>query len=307
MSTRAVGTPSVSASMPDTSDISILIVSYNVAPFIARCLDSLASASGHCDYEVVVVDNGSADASLDAIQNAAPRATVIDLGRNTGFAHGVNQAMLRARGRHLLLLNPDTVAEPGSIYALVRYLDEHSEVGVAAPLLLNPDGSDQGTARRFPTPAAGLLGRRSLLTRIFPNNRWSRQYLLGREQPHDRPFQCDWVSGACLAIRRSVVDEIGGLDEGFFMHWEDADWCRRVKEHGLLVTTVPDAVVYHDEGGSRKGWPARQVVHFHRSAYHYYTKHHMRGAKSVLRPVAALALTSRAAAIIAGGVFRRRT
>jgi GT2 family glycosyltransferase len=205
------------------------------------------------------------------------------------------------------LLNGDAIVAPGALDALVDFLDEHPDAGVAAPRLLNPDGSDQGTARMFPTPAAALFGRRSPLTRLFPRNRSSRRYLAGREHIGDEPFAIDWVSGACLMIPRRVVERVGLLDEGFFMHWEDADWCRRVKAAGFGVWCVPAARVVHAEGGSRGGWPPAQVRHFHDSAYRYYAKHHLTGARRVLRPVARVALTARASLIIGRDALRARS
>lgn len=283
--------------MKTEPDVSVLIVSFNVAPFVGACLSSIAPGCGAASHEVIVVDNASADDSVAAVAAARPDATIVTLDRNVGFSRGVNQAMARSSGRHLLLLNPDAQAAPGAIERLVRFLDDRPDVGVAAPRLLNPDGSDQGTARRFPTPAAAVFGRRSPLTRLFPSNPWAKRYLVGVRTPNDEPFDVDWVSGACLLTRRDVVENVGGLDESFFMYWEDADWCHRVQDAGWRVVTVPDAVVVHAEGGSRRGWPPRQVAHFHRSAYRYYAKHELRGIRRPLRIPTAALLATRAAGV----------
>lgn len=286
-------------------DLSVLIVTYNCRPFVDPCLESVRDTVKDHTVEVLVADNASTDGVTDHVRGAWPQVRLLETGGNYGFAVANNRALDLARGRHVLLLNPDTKVRPGALDRLVSFLDQHPEVGVAAPRLLYPDGSDQGTARRFPSPAAAIFGRRSPLTRLFPRNRWSRRYMIGREHPGDRPFPVDWVSGACLMIRRDAVDRVGGLDEGFFMHWEDADWCFRVKQAGFAVCCVPDAEVMHHEGGSRQGWPAAQIVHFHRGAYRFYAKHMATGVRLPLRPLARAVLMTRAGFLVALGRLRR--
>jgi len=173
------------------------------------------------------------------------------------------------------VLNPDTTVERGAFDCLADWLDAHAGAGAVAPRLLNRDGTDQRTARSFPTPSAAIFGRRSPLTRWFPENRWSRRYLLVQGNAGDRPFRVDWVSGAAMMVPASVIAEIGSFDESFFLFWEDADWCRRMADVGLEVWCVPQARVFHDEGGTRDhGWSRRNVTHFHRGAYIYWRKHH---------------------------------
>jgi GT2 family glycosyltransferase len=282
-------------------DCSVLVVTYNSRPFVADCIASVRATVRDHAHEVVVVDNASHDGTAEMLRDAFPGLPVVDMGRNAGFSAANNRAFSSSSGRHVVLLNGDATVLPGALDTLIAFLDAHPRAGVVAPRLENPDGSDQGTARSFPTPAAALFGRRSPLTRLFPRNRFSRRYLSGRVDEHTEPFEVDWVSGACLMIRRDVFELVGGLDDGFFMYWEDADLCRRVKDAGFGVWCVPDARVVHAEGGSRRGWPARQVRYFHRSAYRYYAKHHLAGARTVLRPVAAAALAARAALVIARG------
>jgi hypothetical protein len=280
-------------------DLTVVIVTYNCRSFLGPCLDSVRATLREHLGEVIVADNASGDGVVGYLRGAWPEVHVIETGGNHGFAVANNRALAAARGRYMLLLNPDTRARPGALDRLVDYLDAHPEVGIAAPRLLNPDGTDQGTARRFPSPSVAILGRRSPLTRLFPDNRWSHRYMIGRDHPNDRPFFVDWVSGACLMIRRSVMEQVGGLDEGFFMHWEDADWCFRVKEAGFAVACVPDAEVVHHEGGSRNGWPPEQVLAFHRGASRFYAKHLATGGRRPLRPIAHAALMARAGALIA--------
>lgn len=284
-----------------TPDLSVIIVSYQSRGFIGNCLASLGEAARSATYEVVVADNASTDGSAEYLRREWPNVRVIETGANRGFAGAANLAIRASSGRHVLLLNPDAVALGGALDVLVDFLDATPNAGVVSPRLLNTDLTDQGTARAFPTPFAGIFGRRSLLTRLFPRNRWSRRYLVGRDRTGDEPFEVDWVSGACLMSRRDLIDRVDGLDEGFFMHWEDADLCKRIKNAGYSVHCVPKARVVHHEGGSRRGWPARQVWVFHQSAYRYYAKHNAPGAWSPRRLAALAILSGRAAAIIAAG------
>lgn len=296
--------------MPERPDLTILIVSYNTRDLLATCLRSLPRALTQHTYEVVVADNASVDGSVTTLRREFPDVQVVEMGSNTGFARATNRAMAQGNGRHFLLLNSDTEALPGSLDVLIDFLDATRVAGVAAPQLLNSDLTDQGTARSFPTPAAALFGRKALLTRLFPGNPWAQRYMVGRQHVGEEPFSVDWVSGACFMVPRSVVDEVGALDEGFFMHWEDADWCHRIADAGYQVYCVPRARVVHHEGQServfggagprrRPGRPPRLVWVFHRSAYRYFVKHHAPQPWHPLRAVAGVALAARAVLIIA--------
>jgi GT2 family glycosyltransferase len=275
--------------------VSVVIVTHNSSSVVGSCLDALPEALARYGYEVIVVDNASRDPTREVLLHKPVRFIGSD--RNVGFAAACNRGMAVATGRHILLLNPDTWPMPGSLDALVDVLDGDPSVGVVAPRLLNPDGADQQTARRFPTPAAAVLGRRSQLAKWLPNNRWTAAYLMLSKGNATQPYPIDWVSGACLMTRREILDTVGCLDERFFMYWEDADWCRRIKQAGRSVVCVPTVHVIHDEGARRRVSPA-QVWHFHRSAYSYYAQHDLLGRKGFLRPVVLAALLSRAVAII---------
>ena len=203
---------------------------------------------------MTVVDNGSGDGTVEAVAGRSDGAVALDLGHNTGFAVANNVGISRGSGRYVLVLNPDTVATPGAVRTLVDFADAHPDAGVVAPQLLNSDGSPQLTARAFPTVAAGLFGRRSVLSRWLPHNRWTRAYLLERERAadDDQPYPVDWVSGAAMLVPRRVIDQVGGLDEEFFLFWEDADWCRRISDAGYRIWCVPAATIVHHEGGTRR-------------------------------------------------------
>ncbi len=281
-------------------------MSYRSRDLLRECLRSVAETVREHSYEVIVADNDSRDGTEEMLAAEFASVRRIQMGTNAGFARANNRALREADGRCLLLLNPDTVVRPGALDALARFLEERADVGVVAPQLLNADLTDQGTARAFPTPAAFVFGRRSPLTRLFPGNPWSRRYLTGRARHGGEPFPVDWVSGACLMTRRDILDRVGGLDERFFMYWEDADWCRRVKQHGHGVFCLPAAQVVHDEGGTRRRSPARQVWIFHQSVFWYYRKHYSHAPWNIIRPVVAAALAARAVAVIMANAVASR-
>lgn len=285
--------------MIDRPDISVITVTYECRELLRPMLASLDGATRARAAEVIVVDNASSDGVVAMLRSDWPSVTVIEMGENAGFAKANNRGFAAARGRYVMLLNPDTVAHDGSLTALADFLDSDARAAVAAPRLLYPDLRDQGTARSFPTAAAALFGRRSVLTKLFPKNRWSRRYLSGRAQTGAAPFEVDWVSGAAMMVRRDAIDHVGGLDEGFFMHWEDADWCHRMKDAGHKVFCVPASRIVHHEGGSRRGWPPRQLRAFHEGAFRYYAKHHAPQWWNPLRYLAAAGLALRAGALIA--------
>ncbi len=263
-------------------DASVIIVNYNAAPLLADCLRSLEEAAPRHRLEVLIVDNASADNSVDLARNWHPDPARIDTPiifantENLGFTGGNNQGLRRAAGRHLILLNNDTVVFPGAFSEAIDYLDAHPDVGAAGLQLLNDDGSIQLSCRRFPSFSQALFNRYSLLTRLFPDNRFSRSYLM-TDFGHDRIQDVDWVSGACLTLRREVLDTVGPLDERFFMYSEDVDFCYRVWQAGWRVTYLPFARVTHLIGGSSRRARFRTLYERHRSMYKFYKKHYSRG------------------------------
>jgi hypothetical protein len=249
----------------------VIIVNYHSEALLRACLESLPSAAHPVSFEVIVVDNSGTALSSGAL-DALPDVRRIDPGGNVGFAHACNLGMAAARGRHFLLLNPDTIAHPGAVATLSRHLDVFPEAGVVAARLLDPDGTLQYSCRRFPRPLSILFGRYALLTRLFPGNAVSRDYLY-LEWDHATLRPVDWASGACLMARREVLDRVGGLDDGYFLFVEDMDWCRRVRDAGLEVLYVPQAEVTHRIGASRGPVPSWVMWERHRSMLRYVRKH----------------------------------
>lgn len=277
-------------------DLSLILVYYRAPEAMRACLAALPPALAGLDAEILVIDNASRDGMAAEIRASHPGVRLFENADNSGFACGVNRGLAEARGRCIALLNPDTRVEPGAFARMVEYLDAHPEAGVVAPRINDPDGTLQLSCRRFPTLWAGLFNRYSVLTRMFPGNPWSRDYLM-LDFDHATTRAVDWVSGACLVTRRDVIDRVGTLDETFFLFNEDVDWCRRVGLAGYSVVYLPAAVCVHEVGASKGPIPAWLIWRRHQGMRHYFRKHH-RGPWPLMA-LADLGILARAAQQIA--------
>jgi GT2 family glycosyltransferase len=266
--------------------VSALIVNYRSYEHASRCLASVERA----DPEVVciLVDHESDPASLDRLQRAHPAARCVARAGNPGFGAGINCAAALAAGRYLLVLNPDTAIAPGAIETLAGWLDQHGRVAVVSPMVRSGSGVIEASARAFPDWTTVLAGRSSWLSRRWPSNRLSRRNLLTGHHV-DMPIDADWVTGACMLLRREAFDSVGGFDEAFFLYWEDADLCQRLRSAGWTITYHPGARVVHLGGQSSRHRAPASAVAFHRSAYRYFSKHGGR-ARHVLAPLVFLGL-----------------
>ncbi len=262
------------------TDLSIIIVNWNVRDLLRRCLEHIPPAVGNLAYEVIVVDNASTDGS-QALAHRFPHVRWIQNEENLGFTRANNQGIESARGRYICFLNPDTEPQPGSLVTLAHYLDTHPDVGIVGPQLRYPDGTLQPSRYRFPTLVTALMESTPIAWH-WPHNPWSRRYHCADLSP-DHEHEADWLNGACLMVRRQVIDQVGPFDEGFFMYSEELDLCRRAKRQGWRVVYVPDALVIHHEGKSSEQVVAARHVHFNRSKVRYFEKHHGRAAAALLR------------------------
>jgi len=256
-------------------DLSVILVSYRSRePLLAglRVLRTDAATAG-LQLEIVVVDNDSRDGTLEALAAELPEVRVIANHDNVGYARAVNQGLAATGAAFALVLNPDCEARPGALRALLDHAAAHPRAGLTGPKILNPDGSLEFSARSFPDHLTFLFNRYSLLARLFPGNRFSRRYLL-TDWDHASVREVDWISGACMLARRTAVEQVGGMDEAFFMFNEDVDWCRRMKQAGWAVTYEPAAVVVHHIGASRSRVAARVIWGRHLGMIHYFHKHH---------------------------------
>lgn len=261
-------------------DVSVVIVSWNVCELLRACLQAIVRGRKMLDLEIIVVDSGSTDASAAMVRQAFPWVKLVTCDENVGFPKGNNLGITRASGRHILLLNPDTEVQAGALSTMADYLEKHPDVGVVGPQLLNPDGSVQSSRRRFPTLATAFL-ESTWLQDIAPKAVLHRYYAL--DLPDGEPAEVDWLTGACLMVRRQVVDEVGGLDEAYFMYSEELDWCRRIKAAGWRVVYVPAAQVLHHVGKSSEQAVTARHVNFQRAKLRYFRKYHGRPAAAALR------------------------
>jgi N-acetylglucosaminyl-diphospho-decaprenol L-rhamnosyltransferase len=276
-------------------NIAVVVVNFNSSELAKRCLDSAAADLGARDWHAIVVDNASADGGVEPIA-ALPRTTLLRNATNAGFGAAVNQAAARSDAPLLWVLNPDCVVHAGAFAALAATLDAHSDCAIAAPQLLNADGSVQASARGNPTAWTGLFGRNTLLTNVFPGASVTRRNLPARDLVASgiESAPVDWVMGAAMLIRRAVFDAAGGFDEGYFLYWEDADLCRRLWQRGWSTRFVPGARVTHDGGVSARSESALATRAFHRSAYRYYATHVVPSPWHPSRWIAKAALAARA-------------
>lgn len=257
-------------------DVSIIVVSFNAREMLVRCLNSILTTVLGPSYEIVVVDNASKDGSPQLVASEYPQARLIDNETNLGFARANNQGIAVSSGRYILLLNSDAVLLPGTVRTMIDFMDAHQQVGVVGAQLLNPDGSFQGSYADFPSLLGELLLLSKLAHLVYPPTYPSYPAEQSREGR-----DVDWVSGACLMARRSAMDVVGLLDEGYFMYTEETDWCYRMRAAGWSVHYLPDAKVIHWSGQSAVSEPERKRSQLYRSKWLFMQKHSGRAAATI--------------------------
>ncbi len=277
-------------------DLSICITSLNASAYLRDCLNSIRGQAlylnwdgtgqgspgladkeqhggpGRLDIELIIVDNGSTDDTIQMLQAEFPVARLIQNSRNEGFARPSNQALRASQGRYLLVLNPDTIILPGALNKLVQYMAEHPEVGICGPKVLNRDGSLQKACKRGVSRPWAAFSYFTGLSTLFPHSKLFGGYLLNYLD-EDQVQEVDGISGSCMLIRREVIKQVGYFDERFFAYQEDADFCFQAKKAGWKVVYMPAAQIFHfgGQGGSRVQ-PYRSIYEWHRSYYLYYRK-----------------------------------
>jgi GT2 family glycosyltransferase len=270
---------------PATPAISVVIVTFNGRDLVRACLSTVGAALAPRGGEVIVVDNGSADGTPEMIAAEFPDVRLLATGENLGFAAGNNRGLPFARGSTIVFLNPDTEPAPGSLSRLADALDADPTLGIVGPKLVNGDGSLQPSVRGFPNVAASLL----VLLKLHRVTRWlppvARYDAAGFD--YDRAADVEQLMGACLALPRRVVEKLAGFDERFWMWFEEVDLCLRVRQAGLRVRYLPDAVVLHRLNQSavllHSVFTQRRYAD---SLVKFFAKHHPAWQAGLLRSVA---------------------
>ena len=270
-------------------DLSVVIVNFNTRDELRDCLNSVLAETHPA--EVIVVDNASSDGSVEMLHGEFPNLRLIRNSENFGFAKASNQGIKVSTGRYVILLNPDCTVRPGAFSELVHFGDGNPGVGIFGLKILNPDGTVFESCRRFPTLAAGIF-RNAILARLFPNNPYIKEYLMA-DWDHSEVAEVDWVSGAALVARRETLDQIGLLDERFFMYCEDVDIAYRAKQAGWKVMYFPGATVVHLRARSSDQNPVPMIIAFHRSMYAFFRKHYAAQSSILTRAVVPLGLILR--------------
>ncbi len=268
---------------PETTspvDLSIVTVSWNVCNLLRDCLNSVEHGQGSLNLEMIVVDGGSTDGSPQMVKNEFPWVKLIIRSENLGFPKGNNLGIQQAQGRHILLLNPDTIVLDDALFQMVTYLDSNIDVGGLGAQLLNPDQTIQSSRRRFPTFWTAIF--ESTWLEPYAPARIKRRYYV-QDLPLDEITDVDWVTGACLMVPRRVIKHVGLLDEDYFMYSEELDWCRRIKEAGWRIVYFPPAKIVHYIGKSSEQAVTARHINFQRAKLRYFRKFDGRLVALILR------------------------
>ncbi|QTA80416.1 Glycosyl transferase, family II [Desulfonema limicola] len=250
----------------------IIIVNYNSTQHLIKCLESIYKTLNDLHINIFIQDNASTD-NVDLLKKDYPLISITINHSNIGFAKAVNQALKLTESNYVILLNPDTYITEGFFKNSIEFMEKYPNIGLIGPKILDTDGKLQNSARSFPNPLTAFFGRTSFFSRIFPNNPITIKNLSSLQSDGKTPMEVDWVSGACMVVRRKAIEKVGLLDERFFMYWEDADWCRRMWKNKWKVVYYPRISIYHHAGASSKKNVWRCAFEFHKSVYRLFDKY----------------------------------
>ena len=255
-------------------ELSIIIINWNTRELLNACLASIYANSPVGKFEVIVTDNGSIDDSVEMIKGNFPLVKLIENENNLGFGKANNQGIKIARGKYVCLLNSDTLIEHDVFTPILRWMERHPKVGITGPRLNNKDGSLQPSVGYLPN-LIGLLTHQALpLHAIWFVNRFLPTLQISYSDFYRKVRPVGWVKGACMVIRKSVIEKIGGLDEAIFMYGEEVEFCKRAWDQGWEVWLIPDVSVWHLDRGSSTNGKRGAILGIYRGIYYYYRKHH---------------------------------
>jgi len=265
-------------------DLSVIIVNWNTRELILQSLRSLYGGVGELSMEIFVVDNGSSDGSVEAMRTTFPEVVLVENLKNLGFARANNEALRRVRGEYILLLNTDVIVQRDTVTALLEFMKKNPQAGIAGAQLLNRDGTKQNSFDNFPTLLSEGLNK-SLLRTIFPKRFPSKRISFSS------PAEVESVLGACMMVRKEAIDEVGLMDEDYFLFLEETDWCYRMRKKGWGIYLIPRARALHLQGGTVDRVKAQAKVEYYRSRYLFFRKTQGAFRTGVLKGILILRLT----------------
>ena len=272
--------------------LNIIYVNFNSTDLLIKSIQTIFDHNkNRQDLQIIVFDNGSND-DPNRVKVFFPRINLILNRKNIGFGAGVNQALSHCHSKYVIFLNPDSLVNNSLIETSVRFMDQHDKIGILGPMIIDEDGSVQGSARAFPSPLTSIFGRNTPITKLFPNNKITRSNILTWRTDNKTPIEVDWVSGACMVARLEAVQAVGGFDTRFFLYWEDTDLCKRIRDKGWKVVYYPKIKITHFVGKSSSSRPIFAVFQFHKSCYKLYAKY-TKGPLSILTPLVGIGLMLR--------------
>lgn len=258
--------------------VSVCIVNWNTRNLLYKCVQSIRTLTRGVNYEIIIVDNDSKDNSIALVKKYCPECIIVESRENLGFGKGNNKAVRKASGKYIFYLNPDTELITNAIYKMYKCLEDNGTYGAVGVRLVGPDGKIQFTcARTFPTPFR-QFSYLSMLNRLFPNSRMLSAVEMDYWD-HSDSREVDCISGACIMVRKEIVDQLNGFDENIFMYAEDVDLCFRIKERGWKIYYLATELIFHHEGASSKKRADRyfSTVMQRESNYYFLSKHFGRG------------------------------
>jgi GT2 family glycosyltransferase len=272
---------------PEISMLSIIIVSWNTASLLENCVASILANPPTSPFEIWVVDNASTDDSPRMVREKFPQVHLLQNQENVGFARANNQAIQRCTAKYVLLLNPDTLVASGALQALIDFLDKHPEAGAVGARILNPNGSLQISSHPEPTLSRELWRLFHLDALLpyaaYPLTRWET----------NQPQAVDVLIGACLLLRKKVLDQVGFLDEDYFIYSEEVDLCYRIQRAGWRMYWVPQAEVVHFGGQSTQQVPTEMFLNLYHSKIKYFRKHYGWSAAQIYKLILRIAAFAR--------------
>lgn len=257
-------------------DVSIIIISFNTSELLRDCLKSVVTQSEGLNYEIIVVDNASTDGSVEMVERDFDSVRLIKNEKNTGFAAANNQAIAQAKGKYILLLNPDTVVLDKAIQKTIAFADSHKEAAVVGPCVLNPDRTVQRTCSMYPSVLNFMLSS-TYLYKLFPKSKlFGRELMTWWDRNDTREVQV--VSGCYMLIRREAIEQVGVMDDGYFFYAEETDWCYRFNKAGWKLMFTPDARIIHYGGASSSQRKVDMMLQLRGSLLLFMKKHHSKPA-----------------------------